>query len=288
MDETGFDMHSLIPVSYLRKMTDFAITPFANGEQFGTLKRYNYFSILLVDRGHGTLTRDGVRYDFAAPCLICFSLYQPFSVQPKEELQGKLINFHPNFFCLYKHRREVSCNGVLFNNLYDTPVVKLNAHEYGSLQTIARQMQTESERQNSDPDVILSYLKIFLIEASRSKQDMQGAAKPTTLSTQLEQAIDSHFKTLRMPSDYGELLHISTQALNKQSKQFFHKNLTRLIAERMAIEAKRELYLTAKPIKQIAYELGFSDEFYFSRYFKKNTGVSPQVFRQTVGFDKMK
>lgn len=48
--------------------------------------------------------------------------------------------------------------------------------------------------------------------------------------------------------------------------------------------AKRELYLTSKPVKEIAYELGFEDEFYFSRFFKKNAEISPQYYRDMVGF----
>lgn len=59
-----------------------------------------------------------------------------------------------------------------------------------------------------------------------------------------------------------------------------------LIAERIIIEAKRELYLTSKPVKSIAMELGFNDEFYFSRFFKTNTNVSPTGYRETVGFSK--
>jgi AraC-like DNA-binding protein len=81
-------------------------------------------------------------------------------------------------------------------------------------------------------------------------------------------------------------LHISTKALNKASKAHFNKTLSDLIAERRIIEAKRELYLTSKAVKEIAFELGYEDEFYFSRYFKKKVGVSPQVFRDKVGFDK--
>jgi AraC-like DNA-binding protein len=59
-----------------------------------------------------------------------------------------------------------------------------------------------------------------------------------------------------------------------------------LIHERIIIEAKRELYLTNKTVKEIAYELGFNDEFYFSRFFKNNTEVSPQVYREKVGVDR--
>jgi AraC family transcriptional activator of pobA len=44
--------------------------------------------------------------------------------------------------------------------------------------------------------------------------------------------------------------------------------------------------LTNKAVKEIAYELGYEDEHYFSRFFKNNAAVSPQMYRDTVGFAK--
>ena len=93
-----------------------------------------------------------------------------------------------------------------------------------------------------------------------------------------------HFKTKHSASDYADLLHITPKALAKITKNHFNRTLTNLIAERIIIEAKRELYLTNKPVKEIAYELGYDDEYYFSRFFKNNAEVSPQMYRDTVGF----
>jgi AraC family transcriptional activator of pobA len=44
------------------------------------------------------------------------------------------------------------------------------------------------------------------------------------------------------------------------------------------------LYLTNKAVKEIAFELGYDDEHYFSPFFKNNAEVSPQMYRDTVGF----
>jgi AraC-like DNA-binding protein len=188
---------------------------------------------------------------------------------------------------------EVSCNGVLFNNLYDSPVVDLSPDEMASLSIIADQLKAElGDREKPDQDVLISFLKIFLIKATRAKieqrrgEEVEITKMPVTLQ-RLKDAIETHFKTLRSPGEYGALLHISAKALNKTSKAHFNKTLTDLIAERLIIEAKRELYLTNKSVKEIAFGLGYEDEFYFSRYFKKKVGVSPQIFRNTVGFDKL-
>jgi AraC family transcriptional activator of pobA len=99
-------------------------------------------------------------------------------------------------------------------------------------------------------------------------------------------AIEDNFKTKHSAGNYASLLNISPKALAKISKTYFNKTLTDLIAERIIIEAKRELYLTNKTVKEIAYELGYDDEHYFSRFFKINADVSPQLYRETVGFGR--
>ena len=271
----------------------FKVATFNDGTAFDHRSRSNYFTLLLVTEGIGTVQRDEVEYGFEKSCLMCFAIYQPFKIVPDNKFAGVSIQFHPSFFCLHQHRHEVSCNGVLFNNLYDTPVVKLNAAEQHTLSAICSQMAAEMQQvEQPDVEILISYLKILLIQASRLKMaqrqtETANTGKIPLTVERLKNAIETHFKTLRSPGDYGGLLHLSAKALNQAAKQYFNKTLTSLIAERVMIEAKRELYLTAKPVKQIAFELGYTDEFYFSRIFKKQVGVSPRIFREKVGFDKL-
>lgn len=139
----------------------------------------------------------------------------------------------------------------------------------------------------------MSYLKILLINAVRMKARQNPAlarayeeeSEPFMLQ-KLKDHLEDHFREKHSPSDYAELLNISPKALGKLTKNHFNRTLTSLIADRIIIEAKRELYLTSKPIKQIAYEVGFQDEYYFSRFFKNNADVSPQAYRDAVGFAK--
>lgn len=265
---------------------------FTDDKHFNSLKKYNYFSVILVLAGKGTVMADLSEYDFNENSLLCFSLYQPFLIKCEETFKGIMINFHPEFFCLHKHRNEVACNGVLFNNIYDTPVLPLTNDETQSLLTVAEGLKNEMQRPGIDqPEVLISYLKILLINASRIKIERQQitdvtAEKKPVILTRLKDAIEEHFKKLHAPGDYAALLNISTAALNRVSKTHFNKTLSNLIADRIIIEAKRQLYLTAEPIKLIAFELGFTDEFYFSRFFKNKVAISPQFFRDTVGFDR--
>ena len=65
---------------------------------------------------------------------------------------------------------------------------------------------------------------------------------------------------------------MSIHNFSKKVKLVFDKPPSKLIKERLVLESKRRLHLTFSSIKQIANELGFKDEFYFSRFFKKEVG----------------
>ena len=270
----------------------FSIFEFEDDSYFKQQRVYNYYSMLLITEGKGKLTADFSEYTFHDQALLCFSVYQPFIIDAGQLFKGILINFHPDFFCIHKHQEEVACNGVLFNNIYHAPLIQLQPEEMKGLLTLVSTIK--AEMQNAAPaqyELMVAYLKIFLINASRLKITQQPenvrtkGTEPFILKN-LKDAIEEHYRRKHSPSDYAELLNISTKALNRISKTHLNRTLSNLITERLIIEAKRELYLTSKPVKSIAFELGFQDEFYFSRFFKNNTEVSPQVYRSTVGFAK--
>ena len=263
-----------------------------NDDSSAGFKRSDTFSVILIQEGEGTVIADFSEYSFAPNCLVCFSLYQAFSFKSEGKLSGVMISFHPDFFCLHQHRNEVSCNGILFNNVYESPVTPLTASDRRSIESLAEGIISELKDPGmAQAEVLLSYLKILLINASRIKiaaHDNEGvlpATEPLILG-QLKDALEQNFQSLHRPGDYAGLLNTTVTVLNNISKRHFNKKLTDLITERIITAAKRELYLTAKPVKLVAREMGFNDEFYFSRHFKKHAGVSPLVFRNTAGFNK--
>jgi len=270
----------------------FKIYSFEDNSQFDHLQRLNYYSVILVLQGEGKLKADFSEYDLSQNNLLFFAPYQPFMITAKTAIQGVVINFHPDFFCIHKHQKEVACNGVLFNNIYQPPMIPVAEKDRQVFLSLIEQMKSEMQKPElAQYELLVSLLKIFLINASRLKtiqhpalkQELAGSKEPFILQ-KLKDAIEDHYKTKHSASDYSTLLNISPKALGKITKTHFNKTLTNLIAERIIIEAKRELYLTSKPVKEIAWELGFDDEYYFSRFFKTNADVSPQLFRETVGF----
>lgn len=270
----------------------FKLFSFESISCFDHIQRLNYYSLIWVQKGEGKVKVDFSEYNFSENQLLAFAPYQPFMLSSDGAIEGKVIHFHPDFFCIMKHHDEVACNGVLFNNIYEPPYVLIDEMARATFNMVLEQMKIEMQNPAlAQYELLISYLKIFLITASRLKKEQQPKefvpieenTAPFILQN-LKIFIEQNFKTKHSASDYANLLNISPKALAKITKNHFNKTLTNLIAERIIIEAKRELYLTNKPVKEIAYELGYDDEHYFSRFFKTNAEVSPQMYRDTVGF----
>lgn len=272
----------------------FKLFTFEDNSHFDHIQRNNYFSLVWVKEGSGKLKADFSEYNFSSSTLFAFAPYQPFMIAPAETITGIAIHFHPEFFCIYKHHKEVSCNGVLYNNIYSPPFVTIDSTSAATLEMVCQQIKTEMQNPElAQYELLVSYLKIFLITAARLKMQQQPEVaielkdqKEPFILQKLKDAIEENFKTRHSPADYAAMLYITPKALAKITKTHFNKTLSSLINERIIIEAKRELYLTNKTIKEIAYELGYDDEYYFSRFFKVNADVSPQLYRDTVGFNK--
>ncbi len=270
----------------------FRLNTFEDNSQFNQINRYNYYSLIWIRKGSGTAKIDFSEYEFAENTMFAITPYQPFMLVEKDSIEGVVLNFHPDFFCIHKHHRQVACNGVLFNNIYNPPMLCVTDETRLQFEMLISQMGVEIQKADlAQYELLVSYLKIFLITASRSKAKQQPEElnalpddqKPFILQ-KLKNLIEAHYKTKHSAGDYAELLNISPKALAKITKNHFNKTMTNLISERIIIEAKRELYLTNKSVKEIAYELGYDDEHYFSRFFKNNADISPKTYRDTVGF----
>lgn len=272
----------------------FKLLYFEDNGHFDHLQRNNYYSMIWVTEGRGTIMADFSTYDFEPNALFAFSPYQPFMFSGHENLKGVAIYFHPDFFCIHKHHKEVACSGVLFNNIYQPPLTIMDEVSVNTFNLMIDQIKTEMQNPAlAQHELLVSYLKILLITGSRLKTQQHAKAgeavagnKEPFILQNLKDAIETHYRTKHSAGDYANVLNISAKALAKITKTHFNKTLTALIAERIIIEAKRELYLTNKSVKEIAYELGYTDEFYFSRFFKTNADVSPQLYRETVGFGR--
>ncbi|MCM2473187.1 helix-turn-helix domain-containing protein [Rhizobium sp. CG5] len=111
------------------------------------------------------------------------------------------------------------------------------------------------------------------VPAQQHDRDQQRFERLTAL-------IGDGFRAHLPVETYARRLGMSVTHLNRITHSLTGKPVSRLIAERIVSEAKRDLVFTSISIQQIATGLGFDDHAYFSRFFSRHTGQSPSTYRQ--------
>lgn len=92
--------------------------------------------------------------------------------------------------------------------------------------------------------------------------------------------VEAHFLEHWTVARYAEAMRMTEGRLNRLTRTVTGKSAFDLVQDRLLLEARRKLIYVAAPISLLAYELGFEDPAYFSRFFKARVGVTPSAFRR--------
>ncbi|SKB63835.1 AraC-type DNA-binding protein [Soonwooa buanensis] len=248
------------------------------------------FYQILIFNGSAKFEINFIQYECSDSTILFLTPYQQFKWLDTNESALHLIQFHGDYYCIEYHKNMISCNGILFNNIYEKPFFNINESYYDEIVNTIEKMENEIKNEIVNPftdSIVKSYLQLILSISSKEKSKYLTDLKPNELPNKdlvyFQDLIENYYKTERSMTFYAAKFSLSTDAFSKKVKKQFSKSPSQLINERIILEAKKLLHLTYKSIKEISQELNFEDEFYFSRYFKKNVGVSPSLYRKNVG-----
>lgn len=246
------------------------------------------FYQILMFRGDAVFLVDFTKYQVNGNTILFLSPYQHFQWLSRTQTNVECLDFHGDFYCIAYHMKEVACNGLLFNNVYLFPHITVNETIYDEIIALFKKIECEKITENEFSTAILTtYLQLILALCSKEKnilltheqhEDFEGKDL-----IKFQELLEGSFLKEKSPAFYAAELHLSVSTFSKKIKKQFGKTPTQLIQDRIILESKKKIHLSRKSIKEIAYELNFKDEFYFSRYFKKSVGISPLRYRENVG-----
>jgi AraC family transcriptional activator of pobA len=142
--------------------------------------------------------------------------------------------------------------------------------------------ETPSEWQQR---MLTAYLTVLLTYLSRlyteQFKDNEISAERLLLKN-FQAEINQCFRELHEVGDYASMLHISAGHLSEVVKTQSGKPAIKHIHDRVILEARRLLFHTDNSLKEIAFDLGFTDASYFNRFFKRETGLTPADYRANI------
>jgi AraC family transcriptional activator of pobA len=143
-----------------------------------------------------------------------------------------------------------------------------------------------SDDDQKDAEIILAHLNSLMTEFNNAY--FKGVANQKVEANKLSKyiefqiAVETHLTEQHSIHTIAGNLSISTNNLYNIVKEFAGVSPKEFVTNRLMLEAKRKLFYSETSVKELAYELGFSDPDYFSKLFKKNTGKSVTQFVDSI------
>ncbi|CAM1343748.1 AraC family transcriptional regulator [Tenacibaculum amylolyticum] len=244
------------------------------------IHRHDFFFVLAIEKGNGEHQIDFTDYAINNHSVFILRPGQVHQLVLKKGSKGYLMFFDSSFYSPKEKLKKEMLLTISRNNYY-----KLEAETYIRLTTILTYILSEySNKQIMFRDNIKANLDLFFIELFRKTKntDIQTNNNSYAVKTleKLLEILDIHFYKKHQISYYSKALNLTTYQLNSITKKTLGKSCSQVIKERIILEAKRNLIATSNQINEISYHLGYNDTSYFIRFFKKQTGLTPEAFRQ--------
>lgn len=173
------------------------------------------------------------------------------------------------------------------HSLHSLPKITLNKTEANTFEIIWDQLKMESSagenpivkalKRNSLQRLLLLSQKIHM----QTEFDIPIDFKDLKIIREFQYLVNNNFKELTKVADYANILMISPKKVSELFGCCYHMKPSEIIASRRNLFAKHQLRHTNELIKNIAYDLNFSDVQTFSHFFKKQNGISPDEYRSS-------
>ena len=249
----------------------------------------NLFQILLIEQGGGEMSFETATMPFSAPAaiLIPATTAHGFRFTP-QVTDGWVVSFTEDVAdALGDQSGEALAR---LKAVAADPLVPLkSAAEAKRLSALCTDLDEEASlaregfRLAMRGLLALIAIEVVRMGVSRARSGAVTLEPADPRVDKLRRLIEEHFRKERLISFYAEKLAMTADRLNDHVKRATGVTAGHLIRQRVLTEAKRQLVFTGQPINEIAYDLAFSDPSHFTRFFRKQTGTTPQAFREGRG-----
>lgn len=241
-------------------------------------------TVLWFLEDNNTFIVDGKTYNFHKNQIVFFTEFHQIEVVEKHKTN--FLRFNRSFYCIVDHDDEISCKGLLFFGASQLPIITIPDGEVDHFLTLWKMFAIEMDLvDNLQIGMLQMMLKRYLIICTRLYKTQALSNPPekdNNLIREFNFLVEQHFKTKHTVAEYAELLNKSPKTISNIFSKIHSKSPLQYIKERRLLEARRLLTYTDMQIQEVAYEIGYEDIQAFSRFFKKQQGVSPSEFKKTL------
>ena len=282
----NYSLYGVQPQPGWKSLFDFEWIPQRSRPYNWTIRPHKHdalIQILYLMEGSGEILLDDTRYLMRSPCLISIpaqtvhgfnfadNVNGPAVTAAQRPLESLLGVSNPELIALIRKPAAIALDQATQHAESLMPLFL----------AIEREARIQSAGQATAGMALLAAVCIHMSRLS-SAGDTVSSTPISRKTTQLEKfraMLDENYKKHLPITAYAEHLGITPGQLSRLCREVLGVSSLDIIHARLIHEAQRELVYTANSTKQLAYFLGFADETYFCRFFRKHTGLSPSEFR---------
>lgn len=239
-------------------------------------------TVLWFQTDNNEFVIDGKNYFFTKNQIIFLTEFHEVKVVKKGEI--KFLRFNRSFYCIIDHDAEVSCKGLLFFGASQLPIITIPDEEIEHFQILWKMFSIEMKsKDNLQIGMLQMMLKRYLILGARlykRQEYFPKEEKNVDIIREFNFLVEQHFNTKHTVAEYADLLFKSPKTISNVFSKISTKTPLSYIHDRKILEAKRLLQHSNKQIQEVASKIGYDDIQSFSRFFKKQVGLSPSKYRE--------
>lgn len=245
-----------------------------------------FIQVLYLTEGHVDVQIDHVQQTLHAPCVMLIPAGHVHGFRFSQDTNGPVVT------AMQKALESVAA--VMMPTLLDT----IRTPRLLSLQSemryidqlmplflaLEQESHTPAEGQVAAGTSLLLALmvqihRICKLSDTTETQTHYSISRKARQIEKFRSLIDKNFRDEHSLQVYANQVGVTVGQLSRLCREVLGKSSLQVMNDRLIQEAQRELVYTALPIKQLASELGFEDDAYFSRFFRKHMGLTPKAYR---------
>lgn len=237
----------------------------------------DYLEIIFLEQGSGVHQIDYNRFTISPPNL--------FLVMPGQIHNWELSEIPKGFVVMLQ--QDFLLGHPLYELLFQTfPVPFPSGFQLETtketVSRIFRNIEVEYIQQEVNFEAVIQTYLLLLFNLLKRELNTEQVNPLPLLLKNFFILLDQKYRSNHETQFYAENLSTTTKTLNTACKKFLGKTVGALINEKLTVESKKQLLYSHKNLTELAFELGFADSSHFNKFFKRQTGVLPGVYRKGI------
>ncbi|HZL12423.1 MAG TPA: AraC family transcriptional regulator [Prolixibacteraceae bacterium] len=250
--------------------------------------RHDFFEVLYLQKGSGYHVIDGNQYEIKPPCVFFMSPGQAHKLELSHDIEGYIFIFTSDFYLLNRSNQNSLIEFPFFYTIHqDNPPLFLEQErDVRFLEVLFRQSIAEISQPNDHIlEMLRSILDLILTTCAarfQVSENQLNKGKGQFLVKRFFHLVEEKIQKNLSLRDYAGLIGITPNHLSQTVKLLTGKTSFQIIKAKQLLEIKRLLVHSNLNVSEIANQLNFDDQSYFTKFFKRETGLTPLQYRADV------